>query len=32
MHIKPPISFDLEKSNEELVAQIAEAIGQVRKK
>ena len=29
MHIKPPIVFDLEKSNEELVAQITEAIGQV---
>lgn len=32
MHIKPPIEFDPNKSNEELVAQIAEAIGQVPKK
>ena len=32
MHIMPPITFDLTKSNEELVAQIAEAIGQVPKK
>ncbi|CAI8272952.1 MAG: Uncharacterised protein [Bacteroidota bacterium] len=31
MHIKPPLSFDLTKSNEELVAQIAAAIGQVKK-
>ena len=32
MHIKPPITFDLTNSNEELVAQITEAIGQVKKK
>ena len=31
MHIKPPLSFDVSKSNEDLVAQIAEAIGQVKK-
>lgn len=32
MHIKPPITLDLTKSNDELVAQIAEAIGQTPKK
>ena len=31
MHIKPPMKFDLTKSNEALVAQITEAIGQVKK-
>lgn len=32
MHIKPPIVFDPDKTNDELVKQIAEAIGQVPKK
>ena len=32
MHIKPPMKFDLEKSTEELILQISEAIGQVPKK
>ena len=32
MYIKPPIKFDLTYSNEELVEQITEAIGQVKKK
>jgi hypothetical protein len=32
MHIKRPIVFDLNKSNEEIVKQIAEAIEQVPNK
>ena len=32
MHIKPPIKFDFENSNEELVLQISKAIGQLQKK
>lgn len=32
MHIKPPIKFDFEKSTDELILQISEAIGQVPKK
>lgn len=32
MHIKSPMKFDLEKSTDELVLQISEAIGQVPKK
>jgi hypothetical protein len=32
MHIKPPMKCDFENSNEELVLQISEAIGQLQKK
>ena len=32
MHIKPPMEFDFEKSTDELIMQISEAIGQVPKK
>ena len=32
MHIKPPMKFDFEKSNEELILQISDAIGQSPKK